>query len=231
MNPHYTYFLLLLLSALGPMALSFDKKVAFYRQWRYVFPAMILPAAFFIIWDIIFTRHGVWSFNPGYITGIYIVNIPLEEALFFIVVPYCCVFIYECIRCYFPRLQSTLQSDLLLAALGAALLITGLLNTGKAYTFYTCIFNAFFIMLVLLLRSWFRSFNSAAFLTAYAVILLPFLAVNGVLTYLPVVLYNDAQNLGLRIITIPAEDIFYGMLLVLMNVAIFEKLRSRKIVN
>ncbi|MCP9749948.1 lycopene cyclase domain-containing protein [Ferruginibacter sp. HRS2-29] len=230
MNAHYTYFLILILSLVGPFALSFDKKVAFYRQWRYLFPAMILPAAFFIIWDIIFTKQGVWSFNPGYITGIYLSAIPLEEALFFFVVPYCCVFIYECIRCYFPRLKSTFGSDMALAAVGAGLLVAAFFYSHRAYTFYTAIFNAVFIAFIFLFRRRLKFFNTAAFLVAYIIILLPFLAVNGVLTYLPVVIYNNAQNLGLRITTIPAEDIFYGMLLVLMNIVIFEKLRSRSAV-
>jgi lycopene cyclase domain-containing protein len=229
MNTHYTYFLILLLSFLGPLALSFDKKVAFYKQWRYVFPAMILPAAFFIVWDIIFTNHGVWSFNPAYVTGIYTGSIPLEEALFFFVVPYCCVFIYECIRCYFPRLQNNRISISIFFLLAIALLIIGLLHREAWYTFYTAIFTGVFILLLLLLyKKVAPFFNFTAFLVAYLIILLPFLAVNGVLTYLPVVMYNDAHNLGMRIITIPVEDIFYGMLLVLMNIIIFEKLRSRK---
>jgi lycopene cyclase domain-containing protein len=228
MNPHYTYFFILIVSLLGPLALSFDKKVAFYKQWKYVFPAMIFPAVFFIIWDILFTRHGVWSFNPAYITGIHIVNIPLEEALFFFVVPYCCVFIYECIRCYFPRLHCSWGSDVLFFSIGLALLVAAIFSYGRAYTFYTFIFNGIFIAILLCLRQWLISFNTKVFLLAYAIILLPFLAVNGLLTALPVVIYNNMQNLGIRIFTIPFEDIFYGMLLVMMNIAIFEKLRSRE---
>ena len=69
------------------------------------------------------------------------------------------------------------------------------------------------------------------FYFAYGVILIPFFIVNGILTgsfiSSEVVWYNDAHNLGLRIGTIPVEDIFYGMLLILMNIAIFEWLQER----
>lgn len=227
MNSHYTYFLILLASIAGPLALSFDKKVAFYKKWRYVFPAMLLPALFYIIWDEWFTRMGIWQFNPAYITGIKLGSLPVEEVLFFFVVPYCCLFIYECIRCYFPALKDHALSERIFIFLGAGLLVFGLLNHARHYTFYTFIFNAIFILLFFLLRKYFRHFHLTAFLIAYLIILVPFLLVNGFLTAIPVVLYNDAENLGLRIYTIPFEDVFYGMLLVMMNVAGFEWLRRR----
>jgi lycopene cyclase domain-containing protein len=65
----------------------------------------------------------------------------------------------------------------------------------------------------------------------YAIILIPFFIVNGLLTGTgldePVVWYNDSQNLRMRILTIPVEDIFYGMLLLLLNTALFEKFKRK----
>ncbi|MGC9342869.1 MAG: lycopene cyclase domain-containing protein [Bacteroidales bacterium] len=57
-------------------------------------------------------------------------------------------------------------------------------------------------------------------------VLIPFLIVNGILTGSfieeEIVWYNDMENLSFRIFTIPVEDMFYGMLLILMNVSIYE---------
>ena len=213
----------MLLSLAGPLALSFDKKVAFYKKWKFMFPAMILPAMFYIVWDMIFTQNGVWSFNEQYITGIKLYNLPLEEVMFFFIVPYCCVFIYECIRCYFPNIISTVFSDSFLLLLSILLLVLGILNQERAYTFFTCIFTVIFILITLFLKKKGWVFHSAAFLIAYAIILIPFLIVNGFLTAIPVVLYNNAENLSIRIYTIPVEDTCYGMLLVLMNVVGYER--------
>ena len=134
MNPHYTYFLILAASLAGPLALSFDKKVAFYKNWKYLFPAMLIPAILYIAWDIYFTQNGMWSFNPEYVTGINMYNLPLEEVLFFFVVPYCCVFIYACIRAYFPNLINKKYADQILMLLAIGLLIAGVINADKYYT-------------------------------------------------------------------------------------------------
>lgn len=226
MDVRYTYFLILGLSIIGPLALSFDRKVAFFRKWRFLFPAMLLPVVCYLVWDIVFTRAGVWSFNPRFIKGLYLVNLPLEEVLFFLVVPYCCAFIYECIRCYFPAIGKITRADKLLQWTGLLLLIAGLVFFRRAYTSVTFCLTAAFIAMIYAFPGFFRGFSAAYFLVSYAVALLPFLVVNGFLTALPVVEYNNAENLGFRIYTIPFEDVFYGMLLMLMIIALYERRRN-----
>ena len=235
MNPHYTYFLILAASLAGPLLLSFDKKVAYYKKWKYLFPAMLLPALFFLVWDELKTRAGVWSFSDEYIAGAKLLSLPIEEVLFFFIVPYCCVFIYECIVCYFPAVKQKNRGRSVLMMMGVLFLIAAVFSYGKAYTFYTSLFNALFIGMLFLFQKWFKGFNATAFLLSYLVMVIPFLIVNGLLTGIPVLLYNDAENLGFRIFSflpwpmnnIPVEDIFYGMLLILMNVALFELLRNK----
>jgi len=66
----------------------------------------------------------------------------------------------------------------------------------------------------------------------YVVTLIPFFIVDGILTgsFIPgeVVFYNNAHNLGIRLGTIPVEDMVYGFLMLLMNVTWFEFFRSRR---
>lgn len=186
---------------------------------------MVLPAGFYIIWDAYFTATGVWSFNETYVTGINFIGLPLEEILFFFVVPYCCVFIYECIKCYFPETNFK-YSDIFLKFLAFCLLVSGLIFFEQEYTSYTMLLLGVTIIAFYFFKNHFKTFNTSIFLLSYIVILLPFLIVNGFLTAIPVVEYNDHANLGIRIYTIPFEDVFYGMLLIFLNIVIFEKLRS-----
>lgn len=227
MNQHFTYFLVLFSSVACPLALSFDRKVGFYKKWRFLFPATVLPALLYILWDIYFTSKGVWSFNDKYITGIKLFNLPVEEVTFFLIIPYCCIFIYECIRIYFPNCKNKRAGDTILKSLAIALMISGIIFHDKYYTSWTCMFNAVLIGIIYLFRSYFKEFDPGSFLVAYLVILIPFLIVNGFLTALPVVLYNNAENTGIRIYTIPFEDVFYGMLLALLNIVIYEKLKYK----
>ena len=199
MNPHYTYFIILAASFTGPLLLSFDKKVAFYKKWKYLFPAILFPALFFLVWDELKTRNGVWSFSNEHTIGLKLFSLPIEEILFFFIVPYCCVFVYECMRTYFPKIKNRVWGNIVFVLLFFVFLCITFLSYGKEYTFYTCLFTTLFILVLLIFKNWFKGFNASSFLISYAVIVIPFLMANGFLTAIPVVHYNNAENLGIRI--------------------------------
>jgi lycopene cyclase domain-containing protein len=218
MDKQYTYLLIDAAIIFFPLVLSFDKKVAYYKLWKHIWLPMLATGLFFIIWDILFTQHGVWFFNGEYIIGCKIAGLPIEEWLFFLVVPYACVFIYECLLCYFPFRQKPDKGWKILVPLSIILIATGCAFYDKAYTFYTFVFCGLTIFFCYRLRNRIKTFRADFFLIGFCISIIPFFIVNGILTSLPVVIYNDAENLGIRMYTIPFEDTFYGMLLMLGNI-------------
>jgi lycopene cyclase domain-containing protein len=220
----YLYLILDLATLLGPLVLSFDKKVAFYKTWKALFPAIGIMMLLFIPWDMYFTEIGVWGFNPDYLSGIYIGNLPLEECLFFIVVPYACVFIYACLKAYLPNLSmSTSFQNNIILALFFALVLFIFLDLSAKYTTLTFSLLAIYLLAQ---KYVFKSEWLNYFLLAYAISLIPFLIVNGILTGAwideQVVWYSSDHIIGKRIGTIPVEDTMYNMLMLLMTVHFYE---------
>ena len=114
------------------------------------------------------------------------------------------------------------------AVLIVVLLVVGILNPERTYTFVTFISTAIFLTLHLFV---FKANYLGRFYFTFIVILIPFFIVNGALTGSftpePVVWYDDTRNLGIRLFTIPIEDAVYGLLMLLMNTTIYEYLRAR----
>lgn len=221
------YGWVILFSILGPFALSFDKKVNFIGYCKPLLLSIICVGIPFLIWDEFFTQLQVWGFNPTYLLGIYLGHLPLEEVLFFLVVPYCCVFVHEVLKAYFPNAKLNVLTkffSLVMLVLSIALVI---LNPSNYYTLSACALTAIYISIALIRKfHWFPSF---AF--TYLVCLIPFLIVNGILTGSvtaePIVWYSEKHIIGLRILTIPFEDLFYNFSLLFPIIWIFENLRTK----
>ena len=225
----YTYLLVDFFTILIPFIYSFHPKIRFDKSWKSFFPAMIIAGILFLTWDEVFTKWGVWGFNSDYLIGISLGHLPLEEILFFVCIPYSCVFTYFCLKKFnilyiFNKNISKIVSLVLIVLL----LTTGLLNYQRDYTFSTFILTSLFLV-------WHQFKNKSEYLPqfyfTYLITLIPFFIVNGILTGTaidtPVVWYNDVENLGIRMGTIPVEDTFYGMLLILLNVTIFEYFENK----
>ncbi len=220
----YTYLLINFCSLFVPFILSFESRIGYYKKWIYLFPAMTATAVFFIVWDVIFTANGVWGFNPKFVTGLSVFSLPVEEILFFFCIPYSSIFAYEAlgllpIADFGLRIGKVISIGLL-----AICIISVILFHDKAYNFYTCLFLGIFLLLQLIRI---RGSYLGRFYFAYLVILIPFTIVNGLLTGSwtgePVVWYNDDENLAVRFLTIPVEDVFYGLLMLGMSVSIYEE--------
>jgi lycopene cyclase domain-containing protein len=217
----WLYLALNLGSISVPFAFSFDRRVGFVSKWKYLFPALIITATFFIVWDFWFTEIGIWHFNPEFVLGFDIVNLPFEEWMFFIFIPYACVFIHESLKYYLPSVPLEKHGNAIAVVLATLLFVVAGLNMDKMYTSVTFVLLGMFLLLnVFAFKSWFLG----RFFFTYLISLIPFAVVNGILTSMPVLIYNDNENLGIRLGTIPVEDCFYSMLMLLINITIFEHL-------
>src|SRR6056297_1528848 len=99
---NFTYIALLIFSVSFPLYKSFEGKIQLYKKFKYIFPAILITAIPFLAWDIAFEKIHIWQFNPDYPLGVNILGLPLEEWLFFFIIPFACIFIYEVMQYFFP---------------------------------------------------------------------------------------------------------------------------------
>jgi len=224
----WLYLLIDFFTVIVPLIFSFHPKIKFYKLWKSFFSANFIVAIIFILWDVQFTKIGVWGFNPDYVTGIYVLNLPIEEILFFICIPFACVFTYHSVNLFFKTEWGLKYGKAFTLCIAITLLFIGLFFYNKLYTAST--FISLSILLIVL--NFFCKINWLTKLVSiYPILLIPFFIVNGMLTgtglQQPVVWYNNNENIGLRLFTIPVEDIFYGFELILLNVFFYEYFKNR----
>lgn len=222
----WTYALLLAGSILVPLIRSFEHRIYFIGNWRALLAGIFVMMLVFIPWDVAFTKYDVWSFSPEFVTGIYLAYLPIEEWMFFMVIPYCVVFSYEVIRYFFPKIFFPKTSAMISIVVGLGLIMVGLFNTDKIYTVIVMLLAGVLMVLQPVIKSH-KTWLSHYYVT-YAITLIPFFIVNGVLTSLPVVSYNNAENLGIRLTTIPIEDAAYFMAIMLIVLPVYERLKPKR---
>jgi len=226
MNFQYLYFSLLLFTFIGPFSRSFEPKINYISKWRPLCISILIVSIPFIIWDILFTHLGIWGFNKQYITGFKLFSLPIEEFLYFYIIPYACIFIFE-VFVYYCKSKFEKAGHLISLILIITLFTIGFFNLDKAYTSTTFIALA---TLIILLQYILKVSYIGKFYMSFIFILIPFYIVNGVLTGSfienEVVWYNNNENLNLRIFTIPIEDHFYGMLQILATLSIYTYLKK-----
>lgn len=217
----YLYLWLNIGSFIIPFLFSFHPRLQFYRKWKQLFVGILVMMAIFIPWDIVFTENGIWGFNPDYLIGIDFLGLPIEEWLFFICIPYACIFTHYALLELSPKFRfGKVTTNIIYITLVTTLILVLWYYYDRWYTLVNFIYGLLILALVQTKRK--QLLNT--FFATYLVILIPFFIVNGILTGTgieeQVVWYNNAENLALRMRTIPVEDIIYnlGMLLTVLFV-------------
>lgn len=221
----YTYLAIDFACIFVPLIVSIYHKKSFYKDWKFFFPANVIVASIFLIWDYFFTEAGIWGFNPDYLTGIYLANLPLEEVLFFICIPYACVFSFFASQHLIKNNPLVSIQTYISIFLVILLALVGLWYWERLYTSITFLSLALYLFYCLIQA---RDLSYAYL--SYLAIVPFFLMSNGILTgsiiEAPIVWYNDMHNLGIRMFTIPVEDTFYGMLLIFLNIDLYTRFKK-----
>ena len=95
---HFVYLALLCGCVLATVPLELGFRLGVFARWRPLAAAVLPVAAAFTAWDILAIARGQWSYNSRYVTGVTLPGrLPLEELLFFVVVPVCAVLTFEAV--------------------------------------------------------------------------------------------------------------------------------------
>lgn len=183
--------------------------------------------AFFIPWDIIFTLNGFWGFNETYLSGIKLGTLPVEEWMFFICIPYACLFTVYSFKNLVPKFSFSNTTTSIIYYTLQTVLIVALIYFYDRW--YTAVNFGYAVVLLAIVYNYKREALNT-FLPVFLVLLIPFFIVNGFLTGSwienQVVWYNDAENLGIRIGTVPIEDSIYALTMLLTVYVLMEKFKE-----
>ena len=222
------YFKVLLFSFIIPFIFSFHQKIKFYKFFKQIAASLSLVGFFFIIWDIYFTKIGVWGFDKKHHSSIMLSNLPLEEVLFFFIIPFVCVFTYFVLS--EKKVLNLNINTIFLKLICILLIVFAVLFFKNAYTVSVLILTILILLYIIYYRPDWIGYFFSMYLIIHA---FPFLLVNGVLTGyitdLPPVWYDSNNIIGVRLGTIPVEDFLYSFILLFLNTSLFEYLRKKTI--
>jgi isorenieratene synthase len=218
MKAEYLLFDLVMIAA--PVVLSCIRGPTFFvHRWARAAVAIVVGAAPWVLWDVLVAeRH--WWFAEDYTLGPSVLGLPLEEWGFFVAVPFACLYTWE-ILVRGPQGQPHPLLRWAWVAV-AALLPLGVwvfLATGREYTGLSlACMGAAASVDVGLRTHLLRRPRTWAYLAVVSLFTVVF---NNFLTGRPIVLYDASYQLDWRVVTMPIEDLGFGLGLMITVTAIY----------
>ena len=223
------YLIIDLLILIPVMVIALKWKFNYYKYIVPLIISILIVGTAYIIWDIIVTEIGHWSFNDDYLVGLRFFGLPLEEILFFIVVPFACLFIYENLNFFFKDSKGYYNPFLYLI-IALSFIALGLIYSNQGYTMLALFsVGSFFLFAIFFAPEILRS---KLFWSYIIISFIPFIIFNFLLTSIPIVLYNPDAIWGGdgwwngRIFTIPLEDFFYNFSMLSFYFFVYIKAKS-----
>jgi lycopene cyclase domain-containing protein len=219
-----TYLIINILIIFIPLLLSFERNISFYKKIFFLIKSILIVSSSFIIWDVIATKRGDWEFAKEHVIGISFFGLPLEEVLFFITVPYACIFIFETVNFYLKNRTIEINRYLIFFIV-LALTSIAFFNNQLNYSFTVMLFTAASVLMIYLFDE--QLLKSSNFWITLLITYIPFFIVNYFLTSIPIVKYNESAFSSIRIITIPFEDFFYSFSMISMWILFYNLFKKR----
>ena len=98
MSERWQYLGLMAGCLLVTLPLELVLKARVYRRWRRAVRAIAPVVVVFVVWDILGIAREHWWYSPQYTTGVLLpARVPIEELVFFVVVPLCALLTYEAV--------------------------------------------------------------------------------------------------------------------------------------
>lgn len=98
MDDHFQYLLLMAGCLLITLPLEFALRARVYRRPRRLLLSVLPVLVVFLVWDVVGIVRGHWWYSAEYTTGIrFAFDVPLEEVVFFVVIPICALLTYEAV--------------------------------------------------------------------------------------------------------------------------------------
>ncbi|MEJ5090315.1 lycopene cyclase domain-containing protein [Sphingobacterium faecium] len=224
----YTYILINFLTVIICFIFSFDRRIQFNKHFNAFFKGSILVAIPFIAWDIIFTKMGVWWFNLSYTMPFRVAGLPIEEWLFFICIPFSCVFTYFCLDKFFNLNWANRFNTIIVWFTVLVCVLVAIFFYQKIYPLVTVLITAATVIFLhyIAKATWIGKGS-----LVYLCLMPGFFMVNGVLTGTglesPIVNYHADQILNIRMWTIPIEDAVYGYAQFMLNIYFFKRFQKQ----
>ncbi len=207
-----------------PLIFSFVWKFKYYKFYKPLGASILIVGGSYIIWDAFVTSRGDWWFNYEYLSGPKILGLPIEEILFFIVVPYACIFIYENLV-YFVGDKEIKFNKWFYLGIFIIFVIIGIIFYRQEYTILAMFSVALFFLLCAFLYP--QLLKSRLYWMYLILSFIPFIIFNYFLTSLIVVYYNPEAIWGIRLTTIPLEDFFYNFSMLSFYLMVYIYFKNR----
>ncbi|MBW9141787.1 MAG: lycopene cyclase domain-containing protein, partial [Candidatus Aramenus sp.] len=162
-QPHLAYLEIDSLIFFPTLFISIISKVK--RRYKSLLLSMAIVSPLYLAWDFWATWVGSWRFNPKWVLGIYVFDLPLEEVLFFFVTPFATLLIYDFITQKFKDKEVHFITKRRVVMVSAFLLVMSALLSSYSYTSIDLLYLAIsFLVVEYFDESMFRSRNYWAFL-------------------------------------------------------------------